>query len=214
MIERFGMIGKKVGMTRIYDDQGLATAVTVIAADTNTVYEVRTPDKNKVSAVVMGSGERKASRTNKPQRVAFEKAGRKNPLILRQFRAAPADLAVGSEVPVTRFKAGQLVDVYGLSKGKGFHGVMRKHNYAGQADAHGSTTHRRNGAIGCRSTPGRVYKNAGMPGHLGLDNCTIQNLKVMQVREGEKLLLVRGAIPGANGSVVIVRDAKKVAVKA
>jgi len=214
MIERFGMIGKKVGMTRIYDDQGLATAVTVIAADTNTVYEVRTPEKNKVSAVVMGSGERKASRTNKPQRVAFEKAGRKNPLILRQFRAAPADLAVGSEVPVTRFKPGQLVDVYGLSKGKGFHGVMRKHNYAGQADAHGSTTHRRNGAIGCRSTPGRVYKNAGMPGHLGLDNCTIQNLKVMQVREGEKLLLVRGAIPGANGSVVIVRDAKKVAVKA
>ena len=214
MIERFGMIGKKVGMTRIYDDQGLATAVTVIAADTNTVYEVRTPEKNKVSAVVMGSGERKASRTNKPQRVAFEKAGRKNPLILRQFRAAPADLAVGSEVPVTRFKAGQLVDVYGLSKGKGFHGVMRKHNYAGQADAHGSTTHRRNGAIGCRSTPGRVDKNAGMPGHLGLDNCTIQNLKVMQVREGEKLLLVRGAIPGANGSVVIVRDAKKVAVKA
>jgi len=208
------MIGKKVGMTRIYDDQGLATAVTVIAADTNTVYEVRTPEKNKVSAVVMGSGERKASRTNKPQRVAFEKAGRKNPIILRQFRAAPADLAVGSEVPVTRFKAGQLVDVYGLSKGKGFHGVMRKHNYAGQADAHGSTTHRRNGAIGCRSTPGRVYKNAGMPGHLGLDNCTIQNLKVMQVREGEKLLLVRGAIPGANGSVVIVRDAKKVAVKA
>lgn len=89
MIERFGMIGKKVGMTRIYDDQGLATAVTVIAADTNTVYEVRTPEKNKVSAVVMGSGERKASRTNKPQRVAFEKAGRKNPLILRQFRAAP-----------------------------------------------------------------------------------------------------------------------------
>ena len=169
MIERFGMIGKKVGMTRIYDDQGLATAVTVIAADTNTVYEVRTPEKNKVSAVVMGSGERKASRTNKPQRVAFEKAGRKNPLILRQFRAAPADLAVGSEVPVTRFKAGQLVDVYGLSKGKGFHGVMRKHNYAGQADAHGSTTHRRNGAIGCRSTPGRVYKNAGMPGHLGLE---------------------------------------------
>ena len=214
MIERFGMIGKKVGMTRIYDVQGLATAVTVIAADTNTVYEVRTHEKNKVSAVVMGSGERKASRTNKPQRVAFEKAGRKNPLILRQFRAAPADLAVGSEVPVTRFKAGQLVDVYGLSKGKGFHGVMRKHNYAGQADAHGSTTHRRNGAIGCRSTPGRVYKNAGMPGHLGLDNCTIQNLKVMQVREGEKLLLVRGAIPGANGSVVIVRDAKKVAVKA
>ncbi|NCY21508.1 50S ribosomal protein L3 [bacterium] len=213
MIERFGMIGKKVGMTRIYDDQGQATAVTVISADTNTVYEVRTSEKSRVNAVVMGMGERKASRTNKPQRVAFEKAGRKNPLVLRQFRAAPADLTVGAEVNVTRFKAGQFVDVLGVSKGKGFHGVMRKHNYAGQADAHGSTTHRRNGAIGCRSTPGRVYKNAGMPGHLGSDNCTIQNLKVMQVREGEKLILVRGAIPGPNGSVVIVRDAIKEPVK-
>ena len=209
MIERFGMIGKKLGMTRIYDDQGLATAVTVISAETNTVYEVRTTERSRVNAVVMGSGERKASRTNKPQRVAFEKSGRKNPLYLRQFRAAPADLVVGSEVAVTRFKPGQLVDVLGLSKGKGFHGVMRKHNYAGQADAHGSTTHRRNGAIGCRSTPGRVYKNAGMPGHLGLDNCTIQNLRVMQVREVEKLILVRGAVPGPNGSVVIVRDAIK-----
>jgi len=213
MIERFGMIGKKVGMTRIYDDQGLATAVTVIAADTNTVYEVRTPEKNKVSAVVMGSGERKASRTNKPQRMAFEKAGRKNPLILRQFRAAPADLAVGSEVPVTRFKAGQLVDVYGLSKGKGFHGVMRKHNYAGQADAHGSTTHRRNGAIGNRSTPGRVWKNMGMPGHMGDEQVTVQNLRVLQVRSEEGVIVVAGAIPGAKGSYVVVRPAIKKTTK-
>ncbi|NBQ64843.1 MAG: 50S ribosomal protein L3 [Verrucomicrobia bacterium] len=214
MIERFGMIGKKVGMTRVYDDQGQATAVTVISAETNTVYEVRTPEKNGVRAVVLGSGERKASRTNKAQRVAFEKLGRKNPLVLRQFRAAPADLSVGAEVSLTRFKAGQLVDVLGVSKGKGFHGVMRKHNYAGQADAHGSTTHRRNGAIGCRSTPGRVYKNAGMPGTFGGDNCTVQNLRIVQVRESDKLLLVRGAVPGPNGSLVIVRDAIKAEVKA
>ena len=214
MIERFGMIGKKVGMTRVYDDQGQATAVTVISAEPNTVYEVRTPEKNGVKAVVMGTGERKASRTNKAQRVAFEKQGRKNPLAHRQFRAAPADLAAGAEVNLTRFKAGQLVDVLGVSKGKGFHGVMRKHNYAGQADAHGSTTHRRNGAIGCRSTPGRVYKNAGMPGTFGGDNCTVQNLKVVQVRENDKLLLVRGAVPGPNGSLVIVRDAIKAEVKA
>ena len=213
MIERFGMIGKKVGMTRVYDDQGQATAVTVISAETNTVYEVRTPEKNGVRAVVLGSGERKASRTNKAQRVAFEKLGRKNPLVLRQFRAAPADLSVGAEVSLTRFKAGQLVDVLGVSKGKGFHGVMRKHNYAGQADAHGSTTHRRNGAIGCRSTPGRVYKNAGMPGTFGGDNCTVQNLRIVQVRESDKLLLVRGAVPGPNGSLVIVRDAIKAEVK-
>lgn len=214
MIERFGMIGKKVGMTRVYDDQGQATAVTVISAETNTVYEVRTKEKNGVQAVVLGTGERKVSRTNKPQRVAFEKQGRKNPLALRQFRAAPADLSVGAEISLTRFKAGQLVDVLGVSKGKGFHGVMRKHNYAGQADAHGSTTHRRNGAIGCRSTPGRVYKNAGMPGTFGADNCTVQNLKVIQVRESDKLLLIRGAVPGPNGSLVIVRDAIKAEVKA
>jgi len=214
MIERFGMIGKKVGMTRVYDDQGQATAVTVISAETNTVYEVRTKERNGVQAVVLGTGERKASRTNKAQRVAFEKLGRKNPLALRQFRAAPSDLAVGAEISLTRFKAGQLVDVLGVSKGKGFHGVMRKHNYAGQADAHGSTTHRRNGAIGCRSTPGRVYKNAGMPGTFGADNCTVQNLKVIQVRENDKLLLIRGAVPGPNGSLVIVRDAIKAEVKA
>jgi large subunit ribosomal protein L3 len=214
MIERFGMIGKKVGMTRVYDDQGQATAVTVISAETNTVYEVRTKERNGVQAVVLGTGERKASRTNKAQRVAFEKLGRKNPLALRQFRAAPTDLAVGTEISLTRFKAGQLVDVLGVSKGKGFHGVMRKHNYAGQADAHGSTTHRRNGAIGCRSTPGRVYKNAGMPGTFGADNCTVQNLKVIQVRENDKLLLIRGAVPGPNGSLVIVRDAIKADVKA
>jgi large subunit ribosomal protein L3 len=214
MIERFGMIGKKVGMTRVYDDQGQATAVTVISAETNTVYEVRTKEKNGVQAVVLGTGERKASRTNKAQRVAFEKLGRKNPIALRQFRAAPADLAVGAEISLTRFKTGQLVDVLGVSKGKGFHGVMRKHNYAGQADAHGSTTHRRNGAIGCRSTPGRVYKNAGMPGTFGADNCTVQNLKVIQVRENDKLLLIRGAVPGPNGSLVIVRDAIKAEVKA
>jgi large subunit ribosomal protein L3 len=214
MIERFGMIGKKVGMTRVYDDQGQATAVTVISAETNTVYEVRTKERNGVQAVVLGTGERKASRTNKAQRVAFEKLGRKNPLALRQFRAAPNDLAVGTEISLTRFKAGQLVDVLGVSKGKGFHGVMRKHNYAGQADAHGSTTHRRNGAIGCRSTPGRVYKNAGMPGTFGADNCTVQNLKVIQVRENDKLLLIRGAVPGPNGSLVIVRDAIKAEVKA
>jgi large subunit ribosomal protein L3 len=201
-------------MTRVYDDQGQATAVTVISAETNTVYEVRTKERNGVQAVVLGTGERKASRTNKAQRVAFEKLGRKNPLALRQFRAAPTDLAVGTEISLTRFKAGQLVDVLGVSKGKGFHGVMRKHNYAGQADAHGSTTHRRNGAIGCRSTPGRVYKNAGMPGTFGADNCTVQNLKVIQVRENDKLLLIRGAVPGPNGSLVIVRDAIKAEVKA
>ena len=110
---------------------------------------------------------------------------------------------------VTQFQAGDFVDVIGRSKGKGFQGVMKKHNMAGQGAAHGSKTHRRNGAIGNRSTPGRIWKNMGMPGHLGDERVTVQNLQVMQVRESEKIILVSGAVPGSNGSFVVVRPAIK-----
>ena len=110
---------------------------------------------------------------------------------------------------VTQFEVGQYVDVSGRSKGKGFMGVMRKHNFDGQGAAHGSKTHRRNGSIGCRSTPGRIWKNQGMPGHMGDENCTTQNLVICQVRETEGLILVSGAVPGANGSYVEVRPAIK-----
>src|SRR5438876_1039721 len=110
---------------------------------------------------------------------------------------------------VTQFQAGDFVDVIGRSKGKGFQGVMKKHNMHGQGAAHGSKTHRRNGAIGNRSTPGRIWKNMGMPGHLGDERVTVQNLQVMQVRESEKIILVSGAVPGSNGSFVVVRPAIK-----
>jgi large subunit ribosomal protein L3 len=110
---------------------------------------------------------------------------------------------------VTQFQAGDFVDVIGRSKGKGFQGVMKKHNFHGQGAAHGSKTHRRNGAIGNRSTPGRIWKNMGMPGHLGDERVTVQNLRIMQVREVEKVILVSGAVPGCNGSYVVVRPAVK-----
>jgi large subunit ribosomal protein L3 len=110
---------------------------------------------------------------------------------------------------VTQFQAGDFVDVIGRSKGKGFQGVMKKHNMHGQGAAHGSKTHRRNGAIGNRSTPGRIWKNMGMPGHLGDERVTVQNLQVMQVRESEKIILVSGAVPGSNGSFVVLRPAIK-----
>jgi large subunit ribosomal protein L3 len=108
-----------------------------------------------------------------------------------------------------QFKPGDFVDVIGRSKGKGFQGVMKKHNFHGQGAAHGSKTHRRNGAIGNRSTPGRIWKNMGMPGHMGDERVTVQNLQVMQVREEEKIILISGAVPGANGSYVVVRPAIK-----
>ncbi len=110
---------------------------------------------------------------------------------------------------MTQFQPGDFVDVIGRSKGKGFQGVMKKHNFAGQGAAHGSKTHRRNGAIGNRSTPGRIWKNMGMPGHMGDERVTVQNLEVLQVREAEKIILISGAVPGANGSYVVVRPAIK-----
>ena len=128
---------------------------------------------------------------------------------MREFRLT-TDLPEGDiNLSVTQFQPGDYVDVIGRSKGKGFQGVMKKHNFAGQGAAHGSKTHRRIGAVGNRSTPGRIWKNQGMPGHLGDERVTVQNLQVMQVRESEKIILISGAVPGANGSYVIVRPAIK-----
>jgi large subunit ribosomal protein L3 len=139
----------------------------------------------------------------------FKKAGVEPQKFVREFRLTN-DLPEGEiNLSVTQFQAGDYVDVIGRSKGKGFQGVMKKHNFHGQGAAHGSKTHRRIGAVGNRSTPGRIWKNMGMPGHLGDERVTVQNLQVMQVREAEKIILVSGAVPGANGSYVIVRPAIK-----
>jgi large subunit ribosomal protein L3 len=207
---RIGLIGKKIGMTRVYDDKGRATAVTVIEAGGNTKLQVKTPETDGYTAVQVGFDTQKESRVNGGELGHFKKAGSEPKKIVREFRLSDTD-TVGEELNlnVTLFQAGQLVDVIGQSKGKGFQGVMKKHNMAGQGASHGSMMHRRNGAIGNRSTPGRVWKNMGMPGHMGDERVTVQNLKVLQVRETENLLLVTGAVPGANGSYVIVRPAIK-----
>ena len=139
----------------------------------------------------------------------FAIAGVEPKKVVREFRLS-ADAPEGDlNLTVTQFQPGDFVDVIGRSKGKGFQGVMKKHNFAGQGAAHGSKTHRRNGAIGNRSTPGRIWKNMGMPGHMGDERVTVQNLQVMQVREAEKVILVSGAVPGSNGSYVVVRPAVK-----
>jgi large subunit ribosomal protein L3 len=139
----------------------------------------------------------------------FKRAEAEPKKVMKEFRLE-ADPAEGEiDLSVTQFQPGDWVDVIGRSKGKGFQGVMKKHNFQGQGAAHGSKTHRRNGAIGNRSTPGRIWKNMGMPGHLGDERVTVQNLRVIQVRENEKVILVSGAVPGSNGSYVVIRPAIK-----
>jgi large subunit ribosomal protein L3 len=205
-----GLLGRKVGMTRVYDASGVATPVTVIAVEGNKVLQVKTVENDGYTAVQVGFDSQKESRVSKPQLGHFKKTNSEPKKFVREFRLSDTvTFENGSELAVSQFEIGQLVDVIGRSKGKGFQGVVKKHGFAGQPAAHGSKTHRRNGAIGNRSTPGRVWKNMGMPGHLGDDRVTTQNLRIVQVRPEENVLLVCGAVPGPNGGYVIVRPAKK-----
>lgn len=207
---RIGLLGKKIGMTRVYDEKGHATPVTVIAAGGNSLTQVKSLENDGYSAVQIGFDTQKESRVPKAQLGHFGKASSEPKKTIREFRLEDTDAVSGElNLKVSRFQPGQLVDVIGQSKGKGFQGVMKRHNFAGQPMTHGHTTHRRNGSIGNRSTPGRVWKNMGMPGHMGDERVTVQNLRVVQVREEENVILVAGAVPGANGGYVVIRPAIK-----
>jgi large subunit ribosomal protein L3 len=207
---KIGLLGRKLGMTRVYDANGRATPVTVIEAGGNTVLQVKTEDKDGYSAVQVGFDSQKESRVTKSLLGHFKKANSEPKKWIKEFRLPDGTIVEGDlDLALNQFEPGQFVDVVGRSKGKGFQGVVRKHNFAGQPAAHGSKTHRRNGAVGNRSTPGRIWKNMGMPGHMGDDRVTVQNLRIVQVRPDENVILVSGAIPGANGSYVVVRPALK-----
>ena len=197
-------------MTRLYDDKGRATTVTVIEARGNRVLQVKSKETDGYAAVQVGFGDQKPSRVPKPQAGHFAKSESTPKRFIREFRLEEGAAAPESaDIPLTIFEIGQYVDVIGQSKGKGFQGVMKKHNAAGQPAAHGSMMHRRTGAIGNRSTPGRVWKNLGMPGHLGDERVTVQNLQILQIREEDGVILVDGPVPGAKGSYVVVRPAVK-----
>jgi large subunit ribosomal protein L3 len=209
MVMSIGLLGQKIGMTNVYDEKGRLCPVTVIAAGDNILLRRLTEENEGYSAVQVGFGTQKESRVSKALIGEFKKAGVEPQRLVREFRLRN-DLPEGDvNLSVTQFQPGDFVDVIGRSKGKGFQGVMKKHNFHGQGAAHGSKTHRRIGAVGNRSTPGRIWKNQGMPGHMGDRRVTVQNLQVMQVREAEKIILISGAVPGANGSYVIVRPAIK-----
>src|SRR5687768_15674720 len=211
---KIGLLGRKLGMTRVYDDKGRATAVTVIEAGDNTPLQVKNDEKDGYSSIQVGFDTQKQQRVTKALLGHFKKSNSEPKRLVREFRLPDGTKFEGEiDLRVTQFVPGDVVDVIGQSKGKGFQGVVKKHGMAGQPQSHGSMMHRRNGAIGNRSTPGRIWKNMGMPGHLGDRRVTVQNLRVLQVREAEGVILVTGAVPGSNGCYVIIRPARKAQLK-
>jgi large subunit ribosomal protein L3 len=209
-----GLLGKKLGMTRIYDEKGRVTPATVISAGGNRILQTKTAENDGYAAVQIGFDDQKPQRVGKAMTGHFAKSSSTAKRFIREFRLADGETAPeAADVAVTHFEIGQFVDIIGQSKGKGFQGTIKKHNFAGQPMTHGSTMHRRNGAIGNRSTPGRVWKNMGMPGHMGDERITVQNLRVLQVRGDDGVIVVAGAIPGPKGSYVVVRPSKKKAAK-
>lgn len=208
-----GLIGKKVGMTRVFDQAtGNSIPVTVINVADNQYIQIKTSDKHGYSAVQVGFDAQKESRIAKPL-VGHLKANNAQPVkLIKEFRfASDAELPeAGAAHPgLGLFTDGQWVDVIGTTKGKGFQGVVKRFHFQGQPAAHGSMMHRRPGSIGCRSTPGRVWKNKKMPGRHGNYGRTVQNLKVVQVRTDDNVILISGAVPGAIGSYLVIRPAIK-----
>lgn len=208
-----GVVGRKVGMTRIFLDDGRAIPVTVIEVEPNLITQVKSAETDGYAAVQVTTGARKASRVNKPLAGHFAKAGVQAGRGLWEFRVDDAELAdkkVGDQLSLSMFEAGQLVDVTGRSKGKGFAGVIKRWNFSAQDASHGnSLSHRAPGSIGQNQSPGRVFKGKKMAGHLGDERVTVQSLEVVRVDADKNLLLVKGAVPGATGSDVLVKPAVK-----
>ena len=207
-----GLIGKKLGMTQLFEAGGTFVPVTVIEAGPCTVVQVRTRDRDGYDALQIGFGERREKNLSKAQRGHMAKAGRSNFATLLEFRlTAPGEYQVGEEVKLTSlFKAGDSVDVSGVTKGKGFQGVMKRHHFSGHKSTHGThESFRGPGSVGCRSYPGRIFKGKRMDGHMGQELRTTQNLAVVEVRPEQNLILVRGAVPGAAGERVVLRPSIK-----
>lgn len=207
------LVGQKVGMTRVFTDDGISQPVTVIHVDPNRVTQVKTVETDGYRGVQVTAGTRRASRVNKPAAGHFAKAGVEAGRGLWETRLEDGegeDLAVGSEIKVDIFEAGQIVDVTGTSIGKGFAGGVKRHHFAMQDATHGnSLSHRAPGSIGQCQTPGRVFKGKKMAGHMGNVKTTVQNLEIVRVDTEQNLILVKGAIPGSKGGDVVVRPAVK-----
>jgi len=214
---RLGLLGRKVGMMRIFTDDGDAIPVTVLDVSNNRVTQIKSDATDGYVAVQVAFGARKASRVTKPEAGHLAKAGVEAGEVLREFRVTPevaAEYKPGSVIPVGLFAAGQVVDVQGTSIGKGFQGTIKRHNFGSQRASHGnSRSHNVPGSISMAQDPGRVFPGKRMSGHMGHETVTVQNLDIVRVDEARSLLLVKGAVPGHKNGHVIVRHAVKVKAK-
>jgi large subunit ribosomal protein L3 len=205
-----GLIGKKIGMTQIFDDQGVAYPVTLIEAGPCYVTQVRVPEKEGYSAVQLGFGEVHAKRLSNGE-LGHLNANKIPPLrILREFHAKNSEAKIGDKVTVEVFAVGERVDVVGVSKGKGFAGVVKRHHFHGMDATHGTSDRERApGSNSSGTTPGRVYRGSRRAGHMGTDRVTAQNLKVVMVDAERNLIGVHGAVPGGKGSLVVLKETRK-----
>ncbi len=205
-----GLIGKKLGMTQIFDEKGLVIPVTVIEAGPCVVAQVKTSETDGYNAIQLGFGEVKAKHINKPEMGHFAKSKLEPKKHLREFRLDDiSSYKVGDEVKADIFTAGEKVDIQGTSKGKGFQGVIKRHGQSRGPMGHGSMYHRRPGSMGATSTPGRVFKGKKLPGHMGHVTVTIQNLDVVAVDMDKNVILVKGSVPGAKGAILKIKSAVK-----
>ncbi|MBI5935821.1 MAG: 50S ribosomal protein L3 [Chloroflexi bacterium] len=205
-----GLIGKKIGMTQVFDEQGVAHPVTIIEAGPCYVTQVRTPENEGYSAVQLGFGELHPKRLSGGE-LGHLKAKEIPPLrFIREFRSKKIEMNVGDKVTVNTFTVGERVDVIGTSKGKGFAGVVKRHHFNGQPKTHGASDRTRApGSSGATTTPGRVYKGTRRSGHMGHDRVTVQGLKVVLVDAERNLLGLHGAVPGPKGGVIMIKEARK-----
>ena len=203
------ILGKKIGMTQIFDENGKAIPVTAIEAGPCTVIQIKTVDNDGYQAVKLGFGEVKENKLTKPKKGEFAKANITPKKHLREFRLEEISYNVGDEIKADIFAAGDAVDITGTSKGKGFQGVIKRHGQSRGPMGHGSMYHRRPGSMGSTSTPGRVFKGKKLPGHMGNVTVTIQNLKVVRVDLDKNCILVKGSVPGNKGAILKIKDATK-----
>jgi large subunit ribosomal protein L3 len=210
-----GLLGTKLGMTQMWDENNRIVPVTVVAAGTNVVTKVRKPETDGYNAIQVGFGEIDSRKVTKPEAGQFAKAGVTPRRHVAEIRTADAgSYTVGQELPADTFTAGDVIDVTGTTKGKGFAGTMKRHGFSGVGASHGAhRNHRKPGSIGACATPGRVFKGVRMAGLMGRESVTTQNIVVHAVDTEKGLILLKGAVPGPKGSLVVLRSAAKIAQK-
>lgn len=204
------IIGRKVGMTQIFDEKGNVIPVTVIEAGPCSVVQVKTVETDGYDAVQLGFGSVKENKLNKPEKGHFTKVKVTPVKHLREFRLSDvSNVKVGDEIKADVFTAGETVDIQGTTKGKGFQGVIKRHGQSRGPMGHGSMYHRRPGSMGSTSTPGRVYKGKNLPGHMGVETVTVQNLEIVKVDSDKNVLLIKGSVPGNKGAILKIRNSSK-----